>query len=195
MKLVGYVRVSTKKQLEGGGLQIQKDKIKQYSLAHEHELDKIYEDKGVSAIKERPQFNRMMKELKDVDGVIVPDLTRFGRSITDLYVNVDKLKSQNKQFISVKENIDLSTSAGRLQFNVLSGVAEYERETIRERLESGKDYAREYGTKSGKPMHRPRKDIDWGLVEGYMTKGLSLSAISKIIGVSKSLLYRRDKER
>lgn len=191
-KLNAYTRVSTQKQLEGGSLSIQKTAIERYCKAHGHTIKKLYTDKGVSAYKNRPQFNKMLED-DTVDGVIVHDLTRFGRSTTDLLVHINRLNDQGKAFISVKDGIDITTKTGKLLLTVLSAIADFERTTIRERLEAGKEYAKEHGTKSGKPMHRPQIDIDWSEVEKWRKKGLSLTAIAKIMNLNRATLYNRHK--
>ena len=193
--MFGYTRVSTEKQLEGGGLSIQQEAIERYCKAMGHTIKKTYCDRGVSAIKTRPEFEKMLAAVGSVDGVIVNDLTRFGRSTLDLLQRINKLNDQGKAFISVKESIDISTKTGKLLLTVLSAIADFERETIYERFESGKEYAKEHGTKSGKPMNRPKVDIDWVVVDQWLEKKLSLGAIAKIIGVSRATMYNRFKER
>jgi len=90
-KIVGYVRVSTKKQLKGSSVEYQKEAIKKYCNAHDIELVKIYADKGISAYKNRPQFKAMIEHIlknDEWDGVVVYDLTRFGRSTEDLLFQI-----------------------------------------------------------------------------------------------------------
>jgi len=193
MKLFAYLRVSTISQIEGGGLKIQEDSIRRYCEAQQHTILKVYCDKGVSGAKTRPQLERMLSHLNEVDGIIVYDLTRIGRSTLDLLEKIYNLDNQGKIFISVKEGMDISTKTGKLILTVLSGIADFERQTIIERMESGKEYAKEHGTKSGKPMHRPKIEIDWNTVDSWLEKGLSLGAISKIIGISRVTLYTRYK--
>lgn len=197
MELLGYVRVSTIKQLEGGGAKIQEEAIKNYCASQNHKLKKLYADKGVSAYKNRPEFNKLMNDLDKGDGVIVYDLTRFGRSTQDLLAKIQLLEDRNKKFISTKENIDLSTKTGRLLFTLLSAIAEFEAATIRERMEAGREYAMRHGTRSGKPCHRPEKNIDWKKVDAWLERGLSLNAISKILEprVCAATLYNRYKMR
>jgi DNA invertase Pin-like site-specific DNA recombinase len=195
MDLLAYTRVSTLKQLEGEGLAIQKNAIEQYCKAMGHTIKKLYTDKGISAIKNRPAFNKMLVDVDEAEGVIVHDLTRFGRSTLDLLQRINQLNDRGKAFISVRESIDITSKTGKLLLTVLSAIADFERETIQDRFNSGKEYALEHGTKSGKPMHRPLLDIDWVTVDMWKKRNLSLSAISKIIGVSKTTLYARDKLR
>jgi len=194
---IGYIRVSTKKQTEGNSLQVQKEAIKRYCDAHGFELVKIYADKGISAYKKRPQFKAMIEHvLKNDDwmGVVVYDLTRFGRSTADLLFQINRLDGNDKKFVSIKDNIDIGTKTGRLLLTMLSAIADFERETIRERMDAGKEYARVHGTRSGKPMHRPLAMIDWDKVQLLRGYGLSWRKTSEQVGVSCTTLIKRARE-
>ncbi len=196
-KVVGYIRVSTKTQLKGGGLQIQREAIKKYCQFHDYDLVKVYADKGISAYKKRPQFKAMIDHLLKNDawsGVVCHDLTRFGRSTMDLLEHIMMIDQHGKKFISIKDNIDISTKTGRLLLTMLSAIADFERESIRERMEAGKEYAKIHGTKSGKPMHRPYADINWERVEELKGYGLSWRKTAKEIGVSTTTLIKRARE-
>ena len=197
MKIVGYVRVSTQKQVKGKSIEIQKEAIKRYCDANELDLVKIYTDKGISAYKKRPQYKAMIEHLlknDDWKGLIVHDLTRFGRSTADLLFQINRLDGKGKVFISIKDNIDISTKTGKLLLTMLSAIADFERESIRERMEAGKEYARVHGTKSGKPMHRPYAEIDWDKALELRKYGLSWRKTAKVVGVSPATLIKRARE-
>jgi DNA invertase Pin-like site-specific DNA recombinase len=196
---VGYIRVSTKTQIKGGSLTFQEDAIKKYCKAHDYKLIKIYKDKGISAYKKRPQFQAMMEHIfkqDDWKGIIVYDLTRFGRSTADLLYQINRLDDQDKEFVSIKDNIDIGNKTGRMLLGMLSVIADYERETIRERMEAGKEYARVHGTRSGKPMHRPLKEIDWDQVMRFRKFGLSWRKTAENLRprVSTTTLIKRARE-
>ena len=196
-KVVGYARVSTQKQLKGKSIEIQKDAIEKYCKAHDLELTRIYIDKGISAYKKRPKFEAMMKTIftdNSIYGVVIHDLTRFGRSTSDLLYQINLINSKGKKFISIKDNIDISTKTGKLLLTLLSAIADYEKETIMERLTAGKEYAKIHGTKSGKPMHRPFVDIDWDKVKELQGYGLSWRKTAKQIGVSAPTLIKRARD-
>ena len=197
MKIVGYVRVSTQKQVKGKSIEIQKEAIKRYCDANGLELIKIYTDKGISAYKTRPQYKALIEHLlknDDWNGLIVHDLTRFGRSTADLLFQINRLDDKGKVFISIKDNIDISTKTGKLLLTMLSAIADFERESIRERMEAGKEYARVHGTKSGKPMHRPYAEIDWDKALELRKYGLSWRKTAKAVGVSCATLIKRARE-
>jgi len=131
---------------------------------------------------------------KTLDGVIVHDLTRFGRSTADLLFQINRLDGNGKLFISIKDNIDISTKTGKLLLGLLSVIADYERETIRERMDAGKEYAKVHGTRSGKPMNRPFAVIDWDKVMELRGYGLSWRKTAKQVGVSCTTLIKRARE-
>lgn len=92
-----------------------------YCKAKKYNLKRIYKDKGISAFKDRTEFNAAMKELSEnenIHGVVVNDLTWFGRSTVDLLTNIVTIKEKGKMFISLKENIDFSDKMGRLLLTV-----------------------------------------------------------------------------
>jgi len=181
------------------GIGAQKEKIEKYAEFQNIKILKWYIDNDKSAFKFRPNYDIMMKELPDakVDGIICTKLSRFGRSVTDTLVEHQKVKALGKELIFTHDSIDTSTAAGRMMFGMLAVFNEFEREIIVERLTSGKEYAKTHGTKSGKPMNRPRISIDWRRYAELRTIGISIPAIAKQFRISKNTLYkaveRRDK--
>lgn len=197
-KIVGYCRVSTVKQLNRHSIDAQKEAISRYCKAHGYDLAHVYSDEGVSAYKERPEHKKMMEEVLnncEIKGVVVRDLTRFGRNTEDLLHQIKSIDNIGKKFISINDNIDISTKTGRLLLGMLSLIADFERETILERMEMGRAYAKIHGTKSGKPMHRPSKKIDWNRVKELRELGMSWTKIAPNVGTTPPTLLKHAREK
>jgi site-specific DNA recombinase len=157
-RAAGYIRVSTVSQArEGESLKTQRDSITLYCSNHGLELANIYADEGVSGRKQdRPGLAALLKDAsqKAFDCVVVSRLTRFGRSARDLVNNLGALDDHNIRFVSLKENIDTSTPAGRLLRHVLIGIAEFEHETIKDQMLSNRHVrARRGDILIGKPPY------------------------------------------
>lgn len=183
-KYVAYIRVSTKQQVSGNSLSYQKEAIESYCKNNNFNLVKIYSDEGVSAYKERPSFKACINQIRTnslIDGVIVYELSRFGRSTVELISLITEIDQLSKQFVSIKESIDISTKTGKLILTVLSAIADYERELIKERMTAGREYAEDHGTKSGLPCHRPLKEIPWDSVMKWRKLNMSWTMIAKLL--------------
>lgn len=199
-KAVGYIRVSTLKQTKGHSLDYQKDAIKKYCKKNNIKLEKLFVDEGLSGYKHRPNFKKMNgyidKNNKDINFLVTYSITRFGRSTQDLLFNINRLKDDfDIKFVSVKEDFDISTKTGRLLLGMLSLIADFEAETIKERMQAGREWAQKHGTKSGKPIGRPKADIDWDRVEYLRDKKVSWNKTADIVGVSTPTLIKRAKEK
>ncbi|MBS3789177.1 recombinase family protein [Candidatus Bipolaricaulota bacterium] len=195
MDVYGYARVSTEEQVKSGSLNQQIDKIKDYCERNDHKIDKLFTDAGVSAIKERPEFEKMMETVAkgndEIDGIVVTKLDRFGRSVKDLVINMETLQEEAIDFISIGDSLDTSTPNGKLLFHILSAFAEFEREIIRERMQAGRERARA----EGKELHRPKKELDKERIKKlYTEKGLSARAIAKLMDVSPPTILSRLRE-
>lgn len=182
------------------GIEIQRQKIEAYCKYKNVEISKWFIDNDRSAYKYRPNYDKMMKLLlastNGEQGVICTTLSRFGRSTIDVLTDYGKLKTANKEIVFTDSNIDSSTIEGKAMLGMLAVFNDFERDTIRERLESGKRYAQENGTKSGLPMNRPPVPIDWKVFDEYRNeKHLSIPSIAKFFGVSKKTMYTKIKAR
>lgn len=155
MKVLGYIRVSSEKQVkEGYSLILQKSKIEEYCSFKDYDLVDLYEDRGISgmSIDKRDGYKSMVKYLNEnnIDGVVVYSLSRLGRRMKDVITFLDYLKSNGKSFYSIKENIGNDDKIGSLIMNILSSINEFEVETIRERIKDVKTEKRKKGLVYGR---------------------------------------------
>lgn len=125
--LIGYARISTAPQ----NLDAQLDALKQAGCK------KIFTDKASGVNVEREGLSEALEYLRSGDVLVVKKLDRLGRSIKNLIELITKLNEKNIGFKSLSENIDTTTSGGKLIFHIFSALAEFERDIIRERLTSG----------------------------------------------------------
>jgi len=149
-KVLGYIRCSTTKQAEDGvSLDLQKRMIEQYCELHKLDLIKVFSDEGISgkSITNRLGHQSVMKMVEDksIEAVVVYSITRFGRNLLDTISSVKSMNDNGVEFLSVKENINTKTASGRLQLNIYSSVAEYEREEIVTRIKDALNHKKENG--------------------------------------------------
>jgi DNA invertase Pin-like site-specific DNA recombinase len=113
-------------------------------------------------------------------------IDRYGRSLKHLVNALADLSAYGVAFVSLRDNLDLSTPSGRLMFQIIGAMAEFERALIQERVRAGLRNARAKGRKLG----RPRRIVDSSKVMALRTSGASWRAISQETGVGIATLYR-----
>src|SRR5665811_618595 len=186
-----YARVST---LNGQDPEMQLSELREYASRRGWRITREYVDQGVSGSKEsRPELNQLMADAhqRKFDAVLVWKIDRFGRSLKHLVNALADLCAYGVAFISFRDNLDLSTPSGRLMFQIIGAMAEFERSLIQERVKAGLRNARAKGKKFG----RPRADVDADRVFALRRDGLSWSQVCRILNVSKGsacLLYTSD---
>jgi DNA invertase Pin-like site-specific DNA recombinase len=190
-----YKRCSTNKQeldIQDATLQKFIDRYKEdHSDLNINVLD--FKDEGISGKNaDRPSLQKLLElvEKRKIDLVIFTKLDRLARSLQDLLNITSKFKNFGINFNVIEQNIDTSSASGRLLFHIIGAFAEFEREMIRERLESGREKARLVGTKSGKPMHRPKAELDEDGVKYKHKNGWSMHQIAKYYHVSITPIRR-----
>jgi site-specific DNA recombinase len=168
MKVLGYIRVSSKSQLDGYSIINQKDKINSYCKYMGYNLVEVYEDRGISgmSIDKRNGYRDMLEYLlnNEIDGIIVYSLSRLGRRMKDVIGFLDVLKRSGKSFYSIKENLNNEDKIGSLIVNIMSSINEFEVENIRERIRDVKREKKSKGLVSGRLMYG-YDDVDGRLVK------------------------------
>lgn len=138
---IGYARVSTEDQK----LDLQIQALKEKGCT------KIYSDHGISGQEvHRPGLEALTKVLRPGDTLMVWRLDRLGRSLMHLVKLVDEFGRRGIHFLSLCENIDTSSSGGRLIFHMMAALAEFERSLISERTRAGMAAARSLGRHIGR---------------------------------------------
>ncbi len=189
--IYGYVRVSTKGQLEGNSIEEQSQKIlKQYSNA------KIVEE-SKSGAKERPIFNDLIKNLKRDDLLAVCKLDRFCRTTKEGLQFIDVLMNKGVRIHILNMGLIEDTPMGRLIVTNLLAFAEFERAMIIERTQSGKSIAKtKDGFKEGRPRSFTDETLNHALSLLVVNGGKnSYNEVVNIMGISKSTLIRENNKR
>lgn len=176
---IGYARVSTHEQ----NLDLQIDDLNKAGC------ERIYTDKISGSKSSRPELDDMLKHLRSGDTVVVWKLDRLGRSIKHLIELSEQLQSRDVALESIQDKIDTSTASGRLYFNMMASLAEFERDLIRERTRAGLEAAKARGRQGGRPVLLKDEKLARAK-ELYEAKQLSIKEICSMTGVSKATLYR-----
>ena len=155
-KAIGYTRVSTQEQATSGiSLDAQAEKIRAYASLYDIELVDIVTDAGVSAKSLDRNGLRSALQMLDngeADAILIFKLDRLTRSVTDWNILIDQYFT-GKALLSVSDQIDTRTAAGRLCLNVLMSVAQWEREAIGERTSTALQHKKAMGDHVGSPAY------------------------------------------
>jgi DNA invertase Pin-like site-specific DNA recombinase len=181
-----YARVST---LNGQDPEMQLRELREYSSRRGWSISNEYIDQGISGSKEsRPALNELMGDAhrRKFDAVLVWKIDRFGRSLKHLVNSLAELGALGVAFISFRDNLDLSTPSGRLMFQIIGAMAEFERALIQERVRAGLRNAEAKGRRLG----RPRVVVDASRIASLRSQGRSWSQIRAELGVSKGTAQR-----
>src|SRR3984885_10544905 len=181
-----YARVST---LNNQDPEMQLAELREYAARRGWQIVEEFTDQGVSGCREsRPALNRLMADAcrRRFDAVLVWKIDRFGRSLKHLVNALAELVALGVAFISLRDNIDLSTPSGRLMFQIIGAMAEFERALIQERVRAGLRNARAKGRRLG----RPRVIVDVSRIASLRSQGRSWAQITNEIGVSKGTAQR-----
>jgi site-specific DNA recombinase len=153
-RVVGYIRVSTEEQArEGVSLAAQRARIEAQAIASDLDLITVYEDAGVSAKSlVRPGLRAALDALDAgrADGLLTFKLDRLTRSVRDLGALLDDYFRERFALLSVSDAVDTRTAGGRLVLNVLTSVAEWEREAIGERTRVALAHLKSQGVRLGR---------------------------------------------
>jgi DNA invertase Pin-like site-specific DNA recombinase len=154
----------------------------------------MYRDKYTGKSMDRPGWNSLMAAVYrgDVDRVVVWRLDRLGRTAKGLTALFDDLRERRVNLVSLRDGIDLNTTAGRLIANVLASVAQYETEVRAERVLAGQAAARAAGkTWGGSQKGRRIKvtDEQLAVIKRMKGEGSKISPIARATGLSRPTIY------
>lgn len=155
-----YARVST---INGQSPEMQLAEMREYASRRGWDVFSEYVDRGVSgATQSRPELNRLMADAcrRRFDLLLCWKVDRFGRSLKHLVDSIADLDSYGVAFVSLRDNLDLSTPSGRLMMQIVGAMAEFERSLIQERVISGLRNAKLKGKRLGRPPLRVLKPKD-----------------------------------
>jgi DNA invertase Pin-like site-specific DNA recombinase len=177
--LIGYARVSTQDQT----LDLQLDALEKIGCKE------IFTDTISGAKVERKGLDQALSYVREGDTLVVWKLDRLGRSLKHLIETIANLNNRKIGFKSLTENIDTTTSGGKLVFHFFGALAEFERDIIRERTKAGLQAARARGRKGGRPKALTGKKL--AMAQSlFDDKTNPIDDICKTLHISRATLYR-----
>ena len=185
MRVAIYCRVSTDEQTVAPQL----DSLRDYASARSSEIVDEFIDYGVSGSKDRrPALDEMMAKARrrSFDAVAIVKLDRLARSTRHLTQLAAELEALGVDLIVIDQGIDTSTPAGRLLFNMLGAIGEFELDMIRERTRAGLRAARKRGQRLG----RPSVHVPVARAQTLLGKGMSVTAVARELAVARATLQK-----
>jgi len=186
MKVALYARISDGDQ---HGLPMQIDAMKAYAAARDWQVIEVVEEIASGAKDQRPKRALVLKRAarREIDGVIVWRLDRWGRNTVDLLRTLQELQELGVTFVSLTEALDFSTSTGRLMAGIFAVFAQFEREVIQERVRAGVRRYRKENPQWGRPATAKAKADE---VLKLAAEGKNKTQIAKLTGISRASVIR-----
>jgi DNA invertase Pin-like site-specific DNA recombinase len=178
MSKIGYGRVSS----VGQSLYIQIERLNKIGC------ENIFQEKHTGTTDQRPQFQEMMRYVRSGDTLYVTKLDRLGRSTLHLTQIFDKLEKKGVDIVVLDQNIDTTTPTGKLLFNVLSSIAEFETEIRKERQLEGIRKSKERGVQFGRKPSLTEPQVEE--MRSKRKSGVLIRELMSEYGLSKSSIYR-----
>jgi DNA invertase Pin-like site-specific DNA recombinase len=176
---IGYARVSTGDQK----LSLQLEALKKAGC------QRIFREKASGSYRDRPELGRMLDQLREGDVVAVWRLDRLARSTRDLLEIVAAIDAAGARFQSLSEPwADTTTHAGRMIMTIFAGIAEFERDLIRERTGAGRREAQRRGVRFGRPRKMNAEQRE--LARRLLKEGQSVREVARTFSVHPATLYR-----
>jgi DNA invertase Pin-like site-specific DNA recombinase len=175
--------------MHGQHPEMQLSELREYAARRGWKIVGEYVDEGVSGSKDsRPELNRLMADVhsRKFEVVLCWKIDRFGRSLRHLVNALADLDAYGVAFVSLRDNLDLSTPSGRLMFQVIGAMSEFERALIQERVKAGLRNARAHGKRLG----RPRTVVDAAKVIALRSSGASWREVSEQMGIGVATACR-----
>jgi putative DNA-invertase from lambdoid prophage Rac len=184
MAIFGYGRVSTREQTTEN----QRRDIE----AAGYRVDYWFVDEGVSGkvpALRRPQFAKMLEQIRDGEILVVTKLDRLGRDAQDVGASIKMLAARGIEVIVLQlGKLDLTSTAGKLMLTMLAAVAEMERDLLVERTQSGLARAKAEGKTLGRPTKTTPEQR--AVIAKRHSAGESINALSKDLGISRASVMR-----
>ena len=181
-----YCRVSTADQ----SCARQERDLAAFAARAGYEVVGIFRETASGAKADRAERRKVMAlaQRREIDAVLVTELSRWGRSTLDLLHTLQELEARRVSMIAISGlAFDLSTPHGRMLATVVAGIAEFERELIRERVRSGMAAAKARGKRFGRqPGQRPKSDRLAAKVLALVAQGRSYRLVGRELGLSKN---------
>jgi len=170
---IGYTRVSTRDQ----NLDLQLKALKKVGC------QKIFREKVSGVTRHRPELQRVLDQVRSGDTIIVWKLDRLARSTRDLLNTMETLNEAGAKFQSISEPwANTTTHAGKMIMTVFAGIAEFERDLIRERTGAGRDAAKERGVRFGRPRKLTEDQVK--VASQLLAEGKAVRDIARTFNVA-----------
>jgi len=176
---IGYARVSTQDQK----LDLQLKALKKAGC------QKIFREKVSGWIRQRPEFQRMLDQIRPGDTIVVWKLDRLARSTRDLLNTMETIHETGGKFQSISEPwANTTTHVGKMIMTVFAGIAEFERDLIRERTGAGREAAKQRGVRFGRPRKLNPDQVR--VASQLLEEGKAVRDIARTFNVHEATIYR-----
>jgi DNA invertase Pin-like site-specific DNA recombinase len=176
---IGYARVSTLDQ----NLDLQLKALKKAGC------QKVFREKASGATRQRPEFQRMLDQTRSGDTIVVWKLDRLARSTRDLLNTMETLGETGAKFQSISEPwVNTTTHAGKMIMTVFAGIAEFERDLIRERTGAGREAAKQRGVRFGRPRKLNPDQLQ--VASRLVAEGKAVRDVARTFNVHEATIYR-----
>ena len=176
---IGYARVSTQDQK----LDLQLKALRNAGC------EKTFREKVSGFTRQRPEFQRMLDQIRLGDIIIVWKLDRLARSTRDLLNTIDTINEAGGKFQSISEPwANTTTHAGKMIMTIFAGIAEFERGLIRERTGAGRAAAKQRGVQFGRPRKLNSDQVQ--IATQLLAQGKAVRDVARTFNVHEATIYR-----